>query len=320
MISDSVLIGGNNSVSDLAKPGNLLRLLSFHRTELYASVFALDNMLNKGDAYVALGSIKRARQIVTTFIGTGGGVGEEFYDTYGTPSLPVDAHNDGGSLNSVNGPVEAAAIGFSPTIMMMNINYSGKKQFLVPLNLEQFHSAVLDIKTHYPNVKCVYPYINGQDPDWSDANTYWSLAKAMIRDAGGVGIDIPVGLPLLPTASPNYLLATANEIKWAQAAGLVTVLLLTPFSTSAPHGVLGQFANDNQFLFNTKKIIEYLKSAKAVPSLYVVSNYSPWHIIKGHLVTANRIGSDTDSNTPSIAYVARWIAENTPTSRRTITQ
>ena len=311
----SVLIGGNNSVSDFAVPGNLKNVMALGRTALYASAFAVNNMIADGDAKVPSGSPALGQQIMGTFANTGPGIGEEFYDTYATPDLPGSAHNDGGALNAVNGPAQAAEIGWKPSIMMMNINYTGTTQFLAPGDVTQFQTASADILKTYQSVKYVYPYIDGgSSSDWSASTTYWPLAKSMIQAAGGVGIDVPVGLPFAAGTNPIFLASIVNEIQWANSAGVVTVLLLTPYASSPPSGVLGQFAPDNQFLVNTKRLIEYLKNNYALPSAYVVSNYSGVATVNGAQVTANEVGSDTDGKDPSVAFVARWVAENAPTS------
>ncbi|MBE7212904.1 MAG: hypothetical protein INR65_17970 [Gluconacetobacter diazotrophicus] len=306
-----VLIGGNNSVSDLATPGNLSHVLPGGRLGLYASVFAINNMVAEGDAFGGKGSDARGRAIMRAFAKAPPAIGEEFYDSHGTPGLPAAARNDGKALDKVDGPAAAAAIGWRPEAMMLNINYTGgKEHFLRDGDVAQFRQAAAELKQRYPSVRCVWPYINGQDPNWNGNNPYWALAKTMIREAGGVGIDIPVGLPLASFASPNYLLATANEIRWANANGVQTVLLLTPWAAKAPPGIMGQFAHDDQFLRNTQRIVGYLEKAGAVPSVYVVSNYSGTLGTGARMITANRIGSDTDAATPSVAFVARWVLEH----------
>lgn len=306
-----VFLGGNNSVSQLVDASRYANTVGTGRVSLYLSAFAVNNLMAYGDALGAPIGIAGSRKITANFSPYAPGISEEWYDKYGTPSLPESAHNDGGVGDTVNGPVWYAQIGFQPTIMMMNINTNGSDAD----NLSQFQTATSDIKAGYTSVKYVWPFINdyaGQHPDWTN-DSYWSGRKQIIQYAGGVGIDVPVGIGY---QDPHWMPSIINEIQWANANGIRTVVLLTPFNTDpATSQAGGQFSFDAAFEAHTKWFVAKLRAANALPSAWIVSNYSNWgKNSDGTLRTSNMVGRDVDTIGQSVTAVARWVAENAPTS------
>lgn len=306
-----IFLGGNNSVSQLVDGRRYANTVRTGRVSLYLSAFAVNNLIAYGDALGGPISFAGARKIMANFAPYAPGISEEWYDKYGTPSLPANAHNDGGVGDRVNGPVWYAQIGFRPTIMMMNINMHGS----AANNLSQFQTATADIQKGYPSVRYVWPYINdyaGQHSDWIH-DTYWTSARQIIQYAGGVGIDVPVGIGY---QDPHWMPSVINEIKWANAHGLRSIVLLTPFNTnSATSQAGGQFSFDADFKAHTQWFVAKLRAANALPSAWVVSNYSNWgKNSDGSLRTSNMVGTDTDTVGQSVAAVARWVAEHAPTS------
>ncbi len=306
-----VFLGGNNSVSQLVDASRYANTLGTGRVSLYLSAFAVNNLIAYGDALGGPIGVAGSRKITANFSPYAPGISEEWYDKYGTPSLPASAHNDGGVGDTVNGPVWYAQIGFQPTIMMMNINTGGADAD----NLSQFQTATSDIKAGYTSVKYVWPFINdyaGQHPDWTN-DSYWAGRKQIIQYAGGVGIDVPVGIGY---QDPHWMPSIINEIQWANANGIRTVVLLTPFNTDpASSQAGGQFSFDAAFEAHTKWFVAKLRAANALPSAWIVSNYSNWgKNSDGTLRTSNMVGRDVDTIGQSVTAVARWVAENAPTS------
>lgn len=309
-----VYIGGDNSISQLVDTSNISSILAGGRTAPYLPVFAVGYLVSGTDAFTT-GSVANGTKLIQNFSGASSpGIGEEFYDAYATPSIPAGSHNDGGALASVDGPTLSASIGFKPSIMMMNVNYSTTGQHMSDADVTLFNTAVSDIKTTYPSVKYVFPYIDALSnthTDWTTPDSWWANTVTLIKNAGGVGIDIPVGIPAY-SSDPNMLNSIINEIKWANANGIATVVLLTPYAQNPPSGVLGQFAYDSNFLVNTKWVIGKLQSNNALPSAWVVSNYDSY--FAGETTHSNYIGNDNDLITASVASVSRWVSENAPTS------
>lgn len=306
-----IFLGGNNSVSQLVDGSRYANVVGTGRVSLYLSAFAVNNLMAYGDALGGPIGIAGSQKITANFSPYAPGISEEWYDKYGTPSLPASAHNDGGVGDTVNGPLWYAQIGFRPTIMLMNINTNGSDAD----NLAQFQTASSDIKRGYTSVKYVWPYINdyaGQHSNWT-SDAYWAGRKKIIQYAGGVGIDVPAGIGY---QDPHWMPSIINEIRWANANNLHTVVLLTPFNTDpATSQAGGQFSFDADFEAHTKWFVGKLRAANALPSAWIVSNYSNWgKNSDGSLRTANMVGADTDTAGQSVAAVARWVAENAPTS------
>lgn len=306
-----VFLGGNNSVSQLVDASRYANTVGTGRVSLYLSAFAVNNLIAYGDALGGPIGVSASQKIIANFASYAPGISEEWYDKYGTPSLPASAHNDGGVGNTVNGPLWYSQIGFRPTIMMMNINTNGSDAD----NLAQFKTASADIKRGYGSVKYVWPYINdyaGQHSNWT-SDGYWAGRKQIIQYAGGVGIDVPVGIGY---QDPHWMPSIINEIQWANANGIRTVVLLTPFNTDpASSQAGGQFSFDAAFEAHTKWFVAKLRAANALPSAWIVSNYSNWgKNSDGTLRTSNMVGRDVDTIGQSVTAVARWVAENAPTS------
>ena len=317
---NDVFYQAGNTPADMGVFANVQHILQGGRTGLYMSAFTLKNLVVTGDAYGDPYSVSAGQAVTTTWANTGGGIGEEFYDTYGTPAIPAANHNDGGGLNAVNGPAISASIGFAPKIMMMNVNANGDAgDSMTTAETALAAQAFVSVRAAYPSVRYVFPYngpssIYATQGNWS-TNSYWANARSMILAAGGFGLDTPVGLLQGSLAQPARMQAMIDQLKWANSNGLVSIFLVTPYSATAPAGVTPQFAVDPNFFTNAKLVIEALRNADALPSAWVVGNYSGWQTINGQVVTANRGGADTDAATPSSAFVTRWFAENAPTSR-----
>lgn len=312
----NIFVGGNNNLSAYANVDNVRNLLDTNRVSVYISVIALKKLVSgPADGLNPAGSIGMAEKVLETFSTKSPPILEEFYDSYATPSLPKARHNDGGAVNDFNGPQITHDLKLYPKIVTMNINTSRVRQgepSLSEADSADWRVAVSDIHRQYPSVSYVYPFIRSDaDTDWSRPDDSMKAVEALIKSAGGVGIDIPAGFLL---GSKLRISSVISEIKWANANGIVTLLYVTPFAAKPPPGVIAQQAQDSDFLTNTQIIVNILKNSDALPSGWVIGNYSPVRTIAGRLVTGNPVGEDSDVVNSSITAVGLWLARSAPIS------
>ncbi|WP_278368653.1 hypothetical protein [Acetobacter orientalis] len=315
-----VFITALNTPTALSNTASTNNFNGTGRGGIYLSLPALYKITaGSGDALNLAGSVSLGKQIVSNF--SGQGIGEEFYDTYGTPNISVASHNDGAAYSNMNGPALAASIGWSPSIMLMNINTtaSGTEASISAQNLSDYNTAVSDIKAGYPSVKYVYPFYRSDSnvSNWNNPSDALKSAQSMILSSGGVALDYPVGWFL---ADPPRLKNAVAEIQWANSHGIVTIFYLTPYSSSIAtdangNAILQQFSYDPDFVKNIRKVISLLAAQNALPSAWVVGNYSLINTgSDGSIITSNQIGTDTDIASASIASAATWVSEYAPTS------
>ena len=110
-------------------------------------------------------------------------------------------------------------------------------------------------------------------PVWSEnelSNVATSDAFANIRAAalygGGLALDTPPEFVFnLAAGDPAYIPALEALLKWCTANGLRSSMILSPD---------GGAGVDPNLLANTQKLVAMLQSAGAMPSQFIVENYS----------------------------------------------
>ncbi len=116
---------------------------------------------------------------------------------------------------------------------------------------------------------------------------YVSIRQAALY-GGALCIDAPP--VFFAQRGQAYQTFTEQELAWATQQGLRTTVILSPYG------------DDATFLADTKTFVSRLAADHAVPTEWVVENYT--------LGDADGIGSDTDVS--SMAGVALWVAQNAP--------
>ncbi|MBS1101971.1 hypothetical protein JK202_02915 [Gluconobacter sp. Dm-62] len=344
--SPNIYYGAVNSSSQMGDPTNTQHLLASGNVLPYFNISGI-----AGTIYGAGGAISdvsgpigvRGFQNILKTTGTSGII-ELAYTHFMTPDIPSkywqNIENPAGS-QSIDDSTMLTQTGFKPAVALLNIRRdvdvgvvaNDDEAYLTANDEHNFLRSISDIKKNIPTVKNVWPFIlpnrSGHDFVTDD---YWTTTRDTLQKAGGVGIDVPAGLYSLNR--PGSVASIAEEIKWANSLGIKTVVLLSPYAEDTPAGygrkVYPQWRYDSQFLTHVRNIVGWLQAAGAAPTAWSVVSYSPiqwYNPISGTLsgtvckgctrVIANLMGSDTDSVNQTVSYVARWVAENAPTSTYT---
>ena len=136
-------------------------------------------------------------------------------------------------------------------------------------------------------------------PVWSDnelSDVATSDAFANIRAAalygGGIALDTPPEFVFnLAAGDPAYIPALEALLRWCTANGLRSSMILSPD---------GGAGVDPNLLANTQKLVSMLQAAGAMPSQFIVENYSQ---------TAATVGDYfSTSSANSLNAVTKWLA------------
>lgn len=128
----------------------------------------------------------------------------------------------------------------------------------------------------------------------------WAAVRAASVYGGGIAFDTP---PLFAFWSPPwYLNFVEQEIRWGNAMGLRTSVIVSPYLSGS------------DYLADAQKFEAILVAAHAVPTQWVVESYdeTPQGTYPNDTNFINSIGSEAAPN--SEAAVADWFARNAPTS------
>ncbi|MEN3168784.1 hypothetical protein [Gluconobacter sp. OJB] len=330
--------GAENSASQMGVASNTQNLRATGNVLPYLNVLSLAaGIQNMGSGQSAVdGPVGLAGMQAVVSAIRSDGIGEEWYTKYLTPNVAASELN-GAFTDTSGNPVDDAAVfnstGFKPSVMMLNVSeHSTTTSQISDADVTAFKAALADVPTKVTSVKYVWPFIAEAPSDTRDFTTddYYANSRAIIQAGGGVGIDIPAGLYVLNGESS--LAPNINTIKYANANGLRSIVLLSPYGVGEGDDydgqVFPQWRHDSHFLDHVRMLVGWLKENDALPAAWAVVSYSPtqyWDpvgkTLSGSkdathtvLVTANTMGNDTDSTDQSVAYVARWVAENAPTS------
>lgn len=121
---------------------------------------------------------------------------------------------------------------------------------------------------------------------------FWDYLREAAAIGGALTTDSPPHFFL--QQSEDYRRFVADEIRWANSAGLHSTFIVSP-NSSGP-----------AFLEETKRTVDFLNKHDAFPRAWVVENYDP----KASPTYMNRIG--TENNTENVLGVALWLSRNTP--------
>ncbi|MBS1079042.1 hypothetical protein JK217_15250 [Gluconobacter kondonii] len=344
--SPNVFYGATNSSSDMANASNTVHLRASGNVLPYFNEASIGAVVYGGGADVndiagVLGMSGMQNIIKTTGVN---GIIELNMGKYMTPSVPSSYWQNllDVSGNVINDVDMIQKTGFKPTVATLNFVRDwdtgvdkSDKQYYTDNDLNNFQIVSSNIKENIPSVTGgIWPYVVPDANHLLSTDAYWeNVRKALTIYAGGVGIDIPAGNYVLN--GPSSMAPIIDEIKWANANGVKSLVLLSPYSTTTPAGygylVVPQWRYDEHFLYHVKTFVSWLQAAGALPSGWSIVNYGPvqyWNPVTPknlfgipctgcERITPNLMGSDDDITKQTVASVARWVAENAPTSTYT---
>ena len=213
-----------------------------------------------------------------------------------TPSGPTSPNQDGtfgpggpdtGRLTDIDSQPLTTAQGFLPSESNVNVDYS---QLWTQLDLANWENVV--------NVLRSQGVVNVA-PIWSDnelSDVTASDAFANIRTAalygGGLAVDAPPQfINDLSIGDSAYLPALEALFRWCTANGLRSSMILSPD---------GGVGVDPHLLANTQNLVAELQAAGAMPSQFIMENYSQ--------VAANAGDYFSTTSANSLNAVADWLA------------
>ncbi len=176
--------------------------------------------------------------------------------------------------------------GFLPSEANVNVDYT---QLWTPLDLANWKSQVDLLRSQgVMNVAPVW-----SDNELSDVAT--SDAFANIRAAalygGGLSVDAPPEFVFdLAQGDNAYIPALEALFRWCTANGLRSSMILSPD---------GGAGNDPNLLANTQKLVAQLQAAGAMPSQFIMENYSQ---------VAAGVGDYFSQSANSLNAVSEWLA------------
>ncbi|WP_145993785.1 hypothetical protein [Gluconobacter japonicus] len=141
-----------------------------------------------------------------------------------------------------------------------------------------------------------------------ETDPYYKNSRKIAIAAGGFGIDTPANIFSTdayygPRHSEMFRKLIASEIQWANKNHLTTVVFMTIFDTQ--HGKHGG-GPDFHFMDGVQKEVNYLIKAHALPTYWIVGQYSNG--------PENTNMPQTDTQAESITQVATWVANHAPNS------
>lgn len=136
--------------------------------------------------------------------------------------------------------------------------------------------------------------------EYYDLNSsFYRLSRFEASYGGGIALDAPPKFFLAGGSGPGYQRFIEQAIRWGNAHGVRTTVLVSPYS-----GRRG-------FTQDTEKFVKTLTSRDAVPSEWAVDDYE-----NTNANDANAVGPDSVLNTST--NVALWLASNAPVYARGI--
>lgn len=307
----TVFAGGvQNPVTD-ADLTNTMNLQPLGNASLYMHYYGLVHGYGTGTL----------KQIFSTMAPTGPGV-LELYEESGIPGLL------GADTAYVDWQSFLTQGGWAPTEATLNLGNPGGGAIEVN-NIGSAGAAVVErdaiVTAQYvrqQGIQYLLPFItpnwegdsvpnNNETPDWNTDPT-WSFARDLALSVGGIAMDTPANYFMHVRTKDSYRKAIADEIKWANANGLVSMVVLSPDAivTDSQGRVISsnELLFDNTFYQAVQDEVNWLQGQGAYPTQWSVEVYHDNNTVE------NQIGADSDATNQTINYVARWVAQNAKTS------
>lgn len=269
----------------------------------------------------------------------GGGIFEGGESRALTPSVPVSDYKSFPD-SEAGAMLRWFAAGWHPHIVMLNLGYNDHAPLFggsyrnpssefTERDVRDTFIALRDVR-NITKAELVLPYISnapqGHVSDSSDVDIhgnpglgsriqsdyatdpFYDNSRRIALEAGGFGIDTPANIFSTDhyydhVHSEMFRRLVASEIRWANAHHLTTAVFMTIFDVQ--HGKAGN-GPDARFMEGVQREVRYLKDAGALPTYWIVGQYSNG--------PANTNKPATDTTPESISLVADWVASNAQTS------
>lgn len=175
---------------------------------------------------------------------------------------------------------------------------------------EQYVDAARTVGIH-----SVAPVVAPNDPsepkqgeDVFATNPFYALERDEALYGKAIAFDVPPNFFLTGGSGPGYQKFIVQAIRWGNAQGLRTTMLLSPYpwpmSSSGEPVTFLQFT-ENSFSRDTKDFVNRLFEESAVPSEWAVDNYEDTHAHDAPAMVPETVRNTTTE-------VGLWLARNAP--------
>ncbi len=288
MADNAIVLGGLQGFSDLANSANTLALRATGRAGFYAHIQSMGLPYSAGPDTLP--------GIAQVFQNSGAYVAELDY----TDNVASQAAYFGSSLTG-----SFAQFGAMPDEALINMFSSDDVNSLAQTNWKTYidDARAAGIQRLEPIFS---PNGDTSTSQIYDLNSFLDPVYNNVRAAalygGGLALDLPPAyLYDLTGSSPalgaKYLAFVEQEINWANANGIRSTVIISPYSSGVG------------FLDYTQDLVQRLQADGAVPQQYIVENYAA---TASPMEQYNYVGSD--QNTNNLAGVALWLAQNAETT------
>lgn len=185
-----------------------------------------------------------------------------------------------GPTKGAGWPEILARAGWQPRIALLNVFVMGTTGDLADPHYLMNRAAIADVKARARSIRYVLPYLSANSAaitresgasTWAGA--YWATSRALAKLGGGLGLDTPANY-FLHVREQAYRDLVVQQIRWANANGLISEVLLSPYDMKALPGTAPQVQFDATFAEAARGESLYLHQHGADPTFYVVTNYS----------------------------------------------
>lgn len=139
-------------------------------------------------------------------------------------------------------------------------------------------------------------------------NPFYELERDEALYGKAIAFDVPPNFFLEGGSGPGYEKFIVQAVKWGNAHGLRTTMLLCPYPwPTGSDGKLKTFREftDNTFDRDTRELVRRLTKEQAVPSEWAVDNYADTYWDDGPAMV-----SEANQNTTTA--IGLWLARNAP--------
>jgi hypothetical protein len=300
-----IYVGAIKGALDIADPANIPSLVASANVGFYFTSYAMTVIPGlKADLARVKGNFASHYGMVE--VGTGPAQMPDVASEFGR-YVEGSHHWTWGAEKGATWPADIAAAGWSPDVALLNTFDMGATGDLSDPYYKMNLLALQDVRNASPGIRNVLPYITpnahplkaeNHELDWSD--TAWRESVALATAAGGLALDTPANY-FTTGREEAYRKLVAQEIKWANQKGFVSVVLISPYALGAG----GSNGADTKYLAAAQQEVAYLHGAGADPTIYVAANYA-------EAPAAVTPASETTPN--SVSNVALWLLKNAATS------
>lgn len=295
-LGEYVSVGGTAGFNTLVNPVFTTELLATGRVKLYEHGVAVASAISgspPSNPYAILNGIEKV------FAGTGPGeaelglVGPSYF------TLPA-------SLYPEYFRYQYVASGLNPNAANVNVPYEPPSAIrFTPANVRAWKMWTLAGRS--AGIESMAPVV-APNATWESGNPifppkraayydinsqFYELSRFEAADGGGIAFDSPPKFFLAGGSGPGYQRFIEQAIRWGNAHGLRTTVLISPYS------------GRSEFTADTRKFVGVLTLHKAVPSEWAVDNYE-----NTDPDDAKAMGPDSVANTTT--NVGLWLADNAP--------